>query len=55
MCLRFAGQQTLIIKSVRPVKKSVTQQEAQQKQQQQQQLTPLSLSANIPNFYSAHS
>lgn len=51
MCLRFAGQQTLI-KSARPVKMSVTQQEAQQKQQQP---TPLSLSANIPNFYSVHS
>lgn len=55
MCLRFAGQQTLIIESVRPVKMSVTQQEAQQKQQQQQQQTPLSLPANIPNFYSVPS
>lgn len=34
---------------------SVTQQEAQQQQQQQQQLAPLSLSANIPSFYRAHS
>lgn len=40
MCLRFTGQQTLIVKSVRPVKMSVTQQEAKQKQQQQQQPSP---------------